>query len=844
MKTLALLPLATLAHAADLTAPIAGDDLVFAEKDGIVAIEAEHFIRHELTDTRAWYLTTRDTTPDVPPDGDPSHIAGASGGAYLEILPDTRRTHDDKLIQGENFSNEPGKLAVLSYRVHFDTPGTYWLWARACSTTSEDNGLHFGINGEWPPTARRWQTVTRNRWHWKSAQRTQEVHVGVPGILTLEVPAAGEHTIQVSMREDGIALDKILLAHRKDFTPEGLGPEPVVKSGTLPEAYPFVASMNKPADLPLHQPRGADGDGSIQITGELKQWHKLTLTLDGPFAHELHKAPNPFTDRSFWVTFAHESGEPEYTVPGYFAADGDASESSAASGTKWRAHLSPSKTGSWTYTVHFRSGKASAFSSDSGEPLAPYHGKSGNFTVAASDKQAPDFRARGRLAYVGKHHLQFQGDRSYFLKAGPDAPETLLAYADFDGTSALKPDKSPIKTWQAHLRDWQPGDPVWKSDKGKGLIGALNYLAAEGLNSFSFLPYNVDGDGSNVWPFTGPRDKFHYDCSKLDQWGIVFDHATAKGLHLHFKLQENEIDDDRLGHQAKAGRVPASLDGGKLGPERMLYCREIVARFGHALALNWNIGEESTQSPEEIKSMIDYLRGIDPYDHHVVLHTFPDQQDRKYGPLLGYAGLTGASLQNHWKEVHRLTAKWRRASAEAGHPWVCANDEQNPAGLGVPPDPGYPGKTEAPYSIHDIRKHTLWGNLMAGGAGVEYYFGYQLAENDLVAEDFRSRDQSWDFCRIALSFFAENEIPFHEMETRDKLVGKNARCLARDGGPWVIQLPAGGTTRFEKPTDSLTLQWLDPRSGELSDAQSFSSDTLQAPGEGDWVALLRNAAPR
>ena len=26
---------------------------------------------------------------------------------------------------------------------------------------------------------------------------------------------------------------------------------------------------------------------------------------------------------------------------------------------------------------------------------------------------------------------------------------------------------------------------------------------------------------------------------------------------------------------------------------------------------------------------------------------------------------------------------------------------------------------------------------MGGGAGVEYYFGYQLAENDLVAEDWR-----------------------------------------------------------------------------------------------------------
>ena len=102
-------------------------------------------------------------------------------------------------------------------------------------------------------------------------------------------------------------------------------------------------------------------------------------------------------------------------------------------------------------------------------------------------------------------------------------------------------------------RTGRPGDPTWKGGKGKGLIGALNYLSAKGVNTFSFLPYNAGGDGDNVWPFVARNDKLHYDCSKLDQWGVVFDHATAKGLYLHFKLQENEIDDDRRGHDAHRG---------------------------------------------------------------------------------------------------------------------------------------------------------------------------------------------------------------------------------------------------------------------------------------------------
>ena len=133
------------------------------------------------------------------------------------------------------------------------------------------------------------------------------------------------------------------------------------------------------------------------------------------------------------------------------------------------------------------------------------------------------------------------------------------------------------------------------------MIGAINYLAAKGCNVFSFLPYNAGGDGDNVWPFTSRNDKFHYDCSKLDQWGIVFDHATSLGHYLHFKLQETEIDDNRRGGHKPGGnnnhaKVPTSLDGGKLGNERKLYCREIVARFGHLLTIERNLGEENTQS--------------------------------------------------------------------------------------------------------------------------------------------------------------------------------------------------------------------------------------------------------
>ena len=575
----------------------------------------------------------------------------------------------------------------------------------------------------------------------------------------------------------------------------------------------------------------------MEISGELRQWHKVTLTLDGPFADERDDEPNPFTDYCLTVSFAHESGSPVYSVPGYFAADGNAAQTSAQSGTKWRAHLSPDKPGTWTYRVSFVKGKQAATDpAVRGEKAAPFDGQSGRFRIAPTDKKGRDFRSKGRLRYVGKHYLQFAGTGEYFLKAGPDAPETLLAYADFDGTEpgrgreARQGEASPVQIlhqYQPHIRDWAPGDPTWKNGKGKGLIGALNYLAGKGLDSFSFLTYNVGGDGDNVWPFASRSDKLHYDCSKLDQWGIVFDHATARGLYLHFKMQENEIDDNRRGHTEETATIPESLDGGKLGPERRLYCRELIARFAHNLALNWNIGEENTQSPEEIRDMARYLNATDPYKHHIVIHTFPDRQDKVYPPLLGDQSLlTGASLQNSWSKAHQRTLRWLLESEKAGKPWVVANDEQNPASMGVPPDPGYQshsGEGEEngkKYTLNDVRKLCLWGNLMAGGAGVEYYFGYQLPQNDLVCEDWRSRDKSWDYCRIALQFFSENRIPVAEMSSADALVGNpgndNSRfCLAKPGQLYLVYLPAGGPSELDLTgvAGSFGVRWFNPRTG-------------------------------
>jgi hypothetical protein len=641
----------------------------------------------------------------------------------------------------------------------------------------------------------------------------------------------------------------------------------------------------------------------IAVTGELRQWHKVTLTVDGPQTSETAASPNPFTDYRMNVTFTHESGTPAYTVPGYFAGDGNAANTSATAGNKWRAHLAPDKTGRWTWRMSFVSGRGVATDlAAPSQPVAGLDGATGTLQIAATNKTAPDFRARGRLQYVGKHYLQFAGTGEYFIKVGADAPETLLAYADFDGTVARKP-QVPLHTYGPHVQDWKTGDPTWKDGKGKGLIGAANYLSSKGANSMSFLPYNAGGDGDNVWPFVERDDKFHYDVSKLDQWQIFFDHAQQKGLHLHFKLQETENDDNNRGNPypttpspsrgaraggeaprgggggaapggqapgarargpAPTGPVVESLDGGDLGPERKLYVRELIARYGYLLALNWNLGEENTQSNEQQRAMSQYIKDTDPYVHHIVVHTFPNTQEAIYTQLLAPppSALTGASLQNEWDTAHERTLRWVTASDAAGKPWVVATDEQGPANLGAPPDVGYAGFTgknaqgaDLPYTLHEIRKFTLWGNLMAGGDGAEYYFGYQLPDNDLIAENFRSRDKSWDYGRIAIEFFRTQKIPVTEMKNCDELVGNtshdNSRyCFGKTGELYLVYLPAGGQQdlNLAGASGQFSVSWFDPRTGgalkkaAVTSVRGGGSVSLGAPPDSpteDWLVVLR-----
>ena len=994
--------------AQDLTAPIVGNEVVFEESGGIVAVEAEYFFKQTKSEIRQWYRTSKNERPSVGRDEDPLHCKNTGNNAYLEILPDTRVTHGDKLTPGENFSNVAGQMSILHYKVFIHKPGRYYVWVRAFSTGSEDNGLHVGIGGTWPDSGQRLQWCEgKNTWRWESKQRTQTVHCGEPYLIFLDIEKSGLHEITFSMREDGFEFDRFILARDKKYVPEGIGPEVTLASGNLPEPYPIVNKnpAAKPSflyaveksvqgmqlirasnfsvegtnyyldrngkwlaidpdqfkkatatttfngkngiyDLMLLAVGENDGNstyfvtvndhpigtftsppskysfqegakyislfGNIQLSkgdilsvtsevgsndgaeysrarwggialapagsgatalaslgdagttfnvgdpapsinssnmdpdlqGELKKWHKVTLTFDGPDLSESGKE-NPFMHYRFNVLFSHTPSGKSYKVPGYFAADGNAGETSATAGNKWRVHFAPPDTGDWSYKVDFRSGNYAAVSEKktTGESGGYMDGVEGSFHIGESDKTGNDLRGKGRLFYDGTRYLKFSETGKPLLKVGPDAPENFLAYQDFDGTFHRDGHKDDlVKTWAPHLKHWKSGDPTWKDGKGKAIIGAINYLASKGMNAFSFLTNNIAGDDQNVFPYIDYTTYDRFDCSKLDQWEVVFEHADKLGMFLHFKTLEAENQ--------------GLLDNGAIGANTKLYYRELIARFGHHLALNWNIGEEigdwlpDHRTPPLFKvqrlAAAQYFYDHDPYHHHVVIHNGAPFDDI-LGPESRYTGISLQTNKPDFSRVHRQVLRWLNASEKAGKQWAVAVDEPGDAQHSLLPDAEDPNHDNA-------RINGLWGAFMAGAWGTEWYFGYRHAHSDLTCQDYASRDLFWDQCKILVDFFEGNEIPLDKTKNVDKLVSEGDYGLAIAKELYIGFLKKGsGSIDLTDVEGDFKIRWYNPRKGgplqqgSLHSTKGGSKIEFDSPPSDpgkDWVILMKEISSK
>lgn len=606
----------------------------------------------------------------------------------------------------------------------------------------------------------------------------------------------------------------------------------------------FPASAFSGATSPLSAER--NGNGTVRLTGELRRWHPITLTLDGPFADETAAT---FRDHRFGVRFVHEATGTRLTVPGYFAADGAAATTSAASGNKWRVVFIPDKAGAWTYTTRFRQGADVAVSTDStAGAVTAYDGIRGGFIVRETDKTPPDVRAHGFLQYDRTRYFSY-ADGTRYVGVGPDSPETFLEYAGLDGTTNLS-GRSYVRDWSAHVSGWEAGDPTWEggqpgAKKGKGLIGAINYIASKGMNQQYFITMSVEGDGRATYPYTpaaasaGSYDVF--DVSKLAQWQVILDHMMRKGLTAHVLLQETE--NELLFEGGSAA--------GSDNAFRKLYYREMIARLGGHPALIWNLGEEqnhTTNSPHgnassqaQREAWATYIRSVDPYDHPITIHNWQltqSEYEALFRGFLGNAVFEGPSLQ--WDEgIGAEVRRWHEEAALAGRPWVVMMSEYNGGGQG-------PNAEDRAL----WRKAALWESLMNGAGAVELYYG-NAGGVDLTTEDLRPWSDAFDQMRHARAFFAG--LPLTRMKVSDP-VAKQARAthaFVSEGEVYVLyweDASSTGVLDLEGHSREYAVQWFDPRTGAYAKTDRMaggSTAELPSPPSDshlDWALLIRQVA--
>jgi hypothetical protein len=583
----------------------------------------------------------------------------------------------------------------------------------------------------------------------------------------------------------------------------------------------------------------ACADARPEVADDLRKWHSATLDFAGPTVHQADANPNPFLDYRLQVEFTAPSGE-RLNIAGFFDGDGQG----GPAGNVWRVRFNPTEAGRWSYRVSFRRGDDVAISLDpqAGEALAP-DGLTGHLDVAQSDADAEGFHRHGHLRYTGGHYLQFT-DGSYYLKGGTDSPENFLAYAGFANT---RPGLFGIHEYAAHVQDWRPGDPDWGDGQGRGIIGALNYLSSQRVNSLYALLMNIGGDGQDVWPYageidgagSGDNDNLRFDLAKLRQWETVFSHAQRKGILLHLLFNEAEEPNKR------------ELDDGELGPERKLLYREMAARFGHHNALYWNLSEEYDLDfdlgVDRVREFAAYLDAVDGYHNPITVHNWRNAV-QSLSPFFGYEHIHLTSVQHHpGMPYGELVETLRLMTREAGRPLPVAVDEFDRLGK----IDGESRGERWPYlsGWARLRKGVLWPILLSGGQ-VEY-----ILDDLLETDDFRPYEPMWQYTWFARKFMEEN-LPFWEMEPADELLSdasdlyEGGQVFALPGRVYAVYLPSAqpvGRLDLSQAAGEYELRWYNPRSGEfqgervtLTGGGPVALPTPLMDADQDWAILIRH----
>ena len=188
-------------YTSDHQSNVGGSDI--QEGESYIAIEAEYFDTNSATTTHAWQTT---------------NLSNSSNDAAVITTPDSGALTPNVL-------NSPG----LGYLALFDKPGTWYVWLRGWGNTNSagegsSDSAHAGLNGQLSTSAARIDNFPAG-WNWSNSTRDG-------ARATIQIPESGINTFNLWMREDGLAIDKILLTTDSNYVPSEHGPEHTTGTST------------------------------------------------------------------------------------------------------------------------------------------------------------------------------------------------------------------------------------------------------------------------------------------------------------------------------------------------------------------------------------------------------------------------------------------------------------------------------------------------------------------------------------------------------------------------------------------------------------------------------------
>ena len=214
-------------------------------------------------------------------------IGGYSGLSAMQALPD-----NSQLIDTGYATTSP----ELAFDVDFTQGGTYYVWVRIYSTNDLDNSLHVGLDGAETPSGNAMEETNYNAWTWSKNRKnsTDDASLNV---------TAGLHTVNLWMREDEVAIDKVLLTTDVNFTPTGTGP------AESPQGQPALSI----GDIVVNE--GNSGGVNAVFTVIMSAASNQAITVDYATADSTALAGLDYAATSGTLTIPVDSTNGSITVP-------------------------------------------------------------------------------------------------------------------------------------------------------------------------------------------------------------------------------------------------------------------------------------------------------------------------------------------------------------------------------------------------------------------------------------------------------------------------------------------------------------------------------------------------